>query len=147
MNLKWIAEFNDVETRFLTKEELAVYVAGLEAKEVGHLAVLIDEGPRSRWETFLFGLSERIVVSCFYLEWSGAYASLTFHDDASSEYLAIDHEHPVHPTEDQRRNIAHGEYLPPPEDECLDKARAFKAIRDFLDRGTRPEWLSYRYVP
>jgi hypothetical protein len=43
--------------------------------------------------------------------------------------------------------IAHGELTPPSPNECLDKAHAFTAIHDFLHRGERPGWLSYKYVP
>jgi hypothetical protein len=143
---EWIAQYNEIERRFPAKDQLAAYLASLETAPAGQVAVLIDRGPASRWERFMTE-TKRDIVSCFSLEWDGAYASLTFHDDAWGEYRAIDHEHPVHSTEDERCNIAQGEPTPLPLEECLDKSRAFRAIREFLNDGARPGWLSYKYVP
>jgi hypothetical protein len=46
-----------------------------------------------------------------------------------------------------RRNIAHGELAQHPTAECMKKARAFGAIREFIDKGSHPDWLTYKYVP
>jgi hypothetical protein len=141
---EWIAEFDGVETRFPSKDQLAGYLASLNTRPTGCVSVLIDRGPVRGWRGLLG--PKRDVVSCFSVEWDGAYASLIFHDNAWSEYRAIDHERPVWPTDDERRKIAHGELTPPPQDECMDKTRAFTAISEFLRIGARPGWLSYKYV-
>jgi len=145
VDAEWIAEFNEVETRFPAKDQLAVYLTSLQSRPAGRVSILIDRGP-VRGLQGLLG-HKRDVVSCFSLEWDGAYASLIFHDEEWSEYRAIDHECPVWPTDDERGKVAQGELTPPPPEECLGKARAFAAIRDFLHIGARPGWLFYKYVP
>ena len=90
---------------------------------------------------------KRDVSPCLAIEWHGAYASLIFHDDAWSEYRAIDSTRPVSATEEERRRIAHGELAPHPASECMEKARAFEAISEFIINRTRPNWLTYRHVP
>ena len=144
VDAEWIAEFNEVETRFPTMDQLAAYLASLQNGPSGRVSVLIDRGSVRGRLGFLG--RKRDVMSCSCVEWDGAYASLIFHDEAWSEYRAIDHDCPVWPTDVERRKIAHGELTPPPQNECMDKVRAFTAIRDFLHIGARPGWLSYKYV-
>ena len=62
-------------------------------------------------------------------------------------YRALDTARPVSATDEERRTIAHGEVTPHPAAECMEKGRAFQAIGEFLTTCTRPNWLSYRYVP
>jgi hypothetical protein len=66
---------------------------------------------------------------------------------AWSEYRAIDAKHPVLPSEQVKRNIAHGELSPHPTEECMEKGWAFIAIREYINNGKRPDWLTYKYVP
>ena len=141
----WIAEVNDVDTRFRTKDDLIAHLSTLEPLAAGSLSVQVDRGPTKGWLRFLGG-AKRDIEPCFTVEWAGSYASLIFHDDAWSEYRAIDHEQPVVASEDERRKIAHGELAPHPTEECMAKTRAFVAIREFLESGARPNWLRYRYV-
>ena len=141
----WIAEVDEVETRFDTNQRLAAHVSELERQVSGRLWILIDHGPMKGWRRFLG--AKRDVSPCLSVEWDSEYASLTFLDDAWSEYRALDVTHPVMPGEQVRRNIAHGELSPHPTEECLEKARAFIAIREFISKGSRPDWLRYKYVP
>jgi hypothetical protein len=141
----WIADSDGVETRFDSKEQITAHLSSLEQQARGRVSIKIDHGPIRGWRRFL-GM-KRDVTPCFAVEWDSDYASLIFLDDAWSEYRAIDGAHPVVPSEEVRRNIAHGELRPHPIAECMEKARAFAAIRDFLSRGSRPDWLTYEYVP
>jgi hypothetical protein len=90
--------------------------------------------------------AKRNVTPCFAVEWNSGYASLIFLDDAWSEYWAIDGTRRVAPDEAVRRNIAHGEAEPHPIAECMEKARAFAAMRQFILQGNCPDWLTYKYV-
>ena len=141
----WIADSDEVETRFDSKEQITAHLCSLEQQARGDVCIKIDHGPIRGWRRFL-GM-KRDVTACFAVEWDSGYASLIFFDDAGSEYRVIDGAHPVAPSEQVRRNIAHGELRPHPIVECMDKTRAFAAIRDFLSRDSRPDWLTYKYVP
>ncbi len=141
----WIADIDEVETRFDTKEQIAAHLSHLEQQPRGHVSILIDRGPVKGWRQFLG--AKRNVRPCFAVEWDSGYASLIFFDDAESEYRAVDGAHPVTPSEEVRCNIAHGELRPHPIAECMEKPRAFAALRDFIRQGSRPDWLTYNYVP
>lgn len=141
----WIAEVDEVETRFGTDERLAVHVSEVERQARGGLRILIDHGPVTGWRRWLG--AKRDVTPGLSVEWDSEYASLIFLDDVWSEYRAIDATHPVVPSEEVRRNIAQGELSPHPLEECMEKARAFIAIREFINDGNRPDWLTYKYVP
>ena len=140
----WIADIDEVEARFDSKEQIAAYLSGIEQQPRGHVWVLTDHGPIKGWRRFL-GL-KCVVSPCFTVEWDSDYASLIFLDDVWSEYRAMDVSHPVAPNEEVRRRIAHGEVGPHPTAECMEKARAFAAIRYFLIQGVRPDWLTYNCV-
>jgi hypothetical protein len=141
----WIADVDEVERRFETDEGLAAHVSELERQSRGRLWILIDRGPRTGWRRWLG--AKRNVTPCLSVEWNSDYASLIFLDEAWSEYRAIDVTHPVVPSDDLRRKIAHGELSPHPTEECMEKARAFNAIREFIYKGDPPDWLTYEYVP
>jgi hypothetical protein len=143
---EWVIEVNEKDTRFRTTEEVISHLGKLEATPTGKASLLLDLGPVSGWKRFL-GAPKRDVSPCCAVEWDGPYGSLIFHDDAWSEYRVIDEARPVQATEDQRRRIAHGEPTPHPVEECMEKARAFAAIREYLGSRTRPSWLKYKYVP
>ena len=140
----WIADIDEVEARFDSKEQIAAYLSGIEQQPRGHVWVLTDHGPIKGWRRFL-GL-KCVVSPCFTVEWDSDYASLIFLDDVWSEYRAMDVSHPVAPNEEVRRRIAHGEVGPHPTASCMEKARAFAAIRYFLIQGVRPDWLTYNCV-
>jgi hypothetical protein len=78
--------------------------------------------------------------------WDSGVASLTFLDDAWSEYRASDGTRRGTPREEVRIKIAHGEPIPHPVEQCMEKARAFVAMREFLTQGKRPDWLTYKYI-
>jgi len=140
----WIVETNEVDRRFHTIGEVLGHLEGLEAQPSGQASVRVARVPVTGWKRFLGVVGQD--SPCFAVEWDGPYASLIFHDDAWSEYRAIDESHPVQPTEDQRRRIAHGELTPHPLEECMDKARAFTAMREYFGGRARPSWLKYRYI-
>ena len=142
----WIVEVNDDDTRLRTVSEVLDHLGRLEAQPSGKAAVMIDRGPVSGWKRFLGG-AKRDISPCFAVEWDGPYASLIFHDDAWSEYRVMDEARPVQATEETRKRIAHGEPAPHPVAECMEKQRAFEAIRQYVRELTRPGWLKYRYVP
>ena len=141
----WIAEMDDVEARYPTKEALLAALSGFQERAQGGLSVSIDRGLNKGWLRFLGG-AERDVVPCLSLEWFDQYASLIFLDDAWSEYRAIDTEHPVAPEEEIRKLIAHGEPSAHPIEECMSTVRAFDAAHEFIESGERPTWLSFKYV-
>jgi hypothetical protein len=141
----WIIEVDDVETRYPTRAALLAALSDMQRRSSGSVAVMIDAGPVEGWRRFLGG-AKRVIVPCFAIEWEDRYASLIFHDEAWSEYRAIDSQRPVAPDETTRTRIAHGELTPYPIEECMDKARAFDAVREFITTDARPPWLSYRYV-
>ena len=140
----WIAEVDDVQTEFPTAEALVAHLAALEQEASGHLWVLTDRGPTKGWRRF-FG-PKRDVTPCFTVEWDTGFASLIFLDDSWSEYRAIDSGQPVSPSEEIRLRISHGEPTPHPTEQCMDKARAFAAMREFIASGDRPDWLTYKHV-
>jgi hypothetical protein len=147
-DFEWVAEVEEeVPTRFQTAEELKAFLAELEQTVSGHLVIDKDYGLfRPRWWERLLGRSGRDRRVCFMLGWRGSYARLDFMDDCGSVYIALDHEQPVDAPEDIRLQLSGGEPTPAPPEECMQKTRAFAAAREFIDTGTRPEWLSYRYV-
>jgi len=141
----WIVQADGADERCGSVDGVLECLANLEARTSGQAAVTIDLGPVTGWKRFL-GIKNQS-SPCFAVEWDGAYASLIFHDDAWSEYRAIDEAQPVQPTEAQRKRIAHGEPEPHPVAECMDKTRAFRAMREYLGDRQRPAWLKYCYVP
>lgn len=140
----WIAESHDVETRFDSKDQVVAHLRGLEEQASGRVYLRIDRGPVTGWRRLLS--SKRNVTPCFAAEWDSGFASLIFLDGIWSEYRAIDGDHPVSPSEEIRRNIAHGEPHPHPIGECMEKVRAFAAMQDYVRQGRPPEWLTYRCV-
>ena len=140
----WVVDFDEVETRFDTCERAAKHVATLEHHERGRIVVTIDHGPTTFWYR-IFGIKRRVGCA-FMIEWHTGYASLAFSDENWSEYWAVDNEHPVHPSEEVRRAISHGEPTPQPKEQCIEKERAFAAIREYFASESRPAWLQYEYV-
>ena len=141
---RWVVDVDEVKTVLDTPDDVRRHVDTLAEQPSGRIFVFVDHGPTRRWERFL-GL-KRDISPCLTIEWHGPYASLIFHDDAASEYRAIDPTRPVSATEEERSRIAHGEPVPHPADECMEKARAFEAIAEFIVNHRRPTWLMYRYV-
>ncbi len=136
---------------FQTTEELKAFLSELEQHPEEAIHVFKDYGrrpARTWWERLFSGRLVWERMECFTLYWYDEYAALVFSDEQSSEYHAIDHQHPMVdvPTEIRIRLNANEDGSPIPSEECLQKSRAFAAAREFIDTGVRPEWLSYRYV-
>jgi len=140
----WIVESNGVDDMVATMDDVSRQLSVAEQSAEGSLSICADLGPRPLWQRILG--AKRNVISYFMLEWADGYASLIFHDEKWSEFRAIDKEHPVAPSESTRLKMAHGELRPHPIEECMEKKRAFDAVRHLLQTGERPSWLSYRYV-
>lgn len=140
----WILELDDEPASVASLEDLRARVRAAESLESGRLRLRADAGPRPFWHR-LFGAS-RYSDFFFAVEWFGDYALLIFLDGNASEYRSLDTAQPVTPTEAVRREIAHGGVEPAPVEECMLKARAFRAVAEFLHSGERPRWLEYRLV-
>jgi hypothetical protein len=140
----WIVDLNDIESRFESKVEMATHLDGLEKLPDGRLSLMVDHGPVTGWRR-VFGV-KRDVSGCFSVEWYSHYASLIFLGDSWSEYRVRDTARPVQSSDDDRTRIAHGEFQAHPIDECMEKGRAFTAIREYLKTGERPTWLTYKFV-
>lgn len=144
--ITYIVEQNEVETRFETVEEVCDLLDRLETEASADFWVGIDRGRRPSWVRRLFGMSERLVTPCFSIERAGEVATLTFLDDAWSEYRAVDPDRPVDVSEELRRKVSGGEPTPADPEVCMTATRAFAAARHYLLNGVRPDWMSYRYV-
>jgi hypothetical protein len=145
LNIGYESDQNATTERFHTIAELQDRLRALEKGPPVKFDVVQDLGPQKSWLKRLFGI-KRDTLHLFAIEWYEGYARLTFYDEAVSEYWAIDHEHPTNPSTEVRMKLSFLEPTPAPADEIMEAARGFEAIRQFLDRATRPEWLSYRYV-
>jgi len=133
---------------FRTTDELKQFLRELERDPEGSIHVFKEWiMPVSRWERLL-GIEDRLTYSCFRLYWYGDYAALVFQNEQSgSEYYALDQEPAMDaPTEIRIRLKSKEDGTPILPEQCMYKARAFKAAREFLDTGKWPEWLSYRYI-
>lgn len=140
----WELEIEGTDNTIQSLADLQERVAMAAKSSNGRLFLSADAGPRPLWQRILG--AKRFVELLFAIEWCEGFATLMFYDENASEYRAIDKEHPVSPSEDVRRRIAHGEVLPCPVDECMEKTRAFRALSDFMSEGNRPEWLAYKKV-
>ena len=107
----------------------------------GSTSLAARAGSRPLWQRLL-GTRYRI-VSYFAIEWSRDLAGLMFYDDAASEYRAYD---PAGGAESTIDEICFGEYEPWPKEMLIEKAKAVRAIEEFIQYGKRPDWLSYEYV-
>jgi hypothetical protein len=142
----WICELDGADGRVATSDVVVAWLSEAGAQSKGRLSVVFDCGPSKSWLRFLCAPT-RELLPYFSVEWAGDYASLIFHDGAWSEYRALDTTNPVEPPEELRKQIAHGEPVAHPVDECMLKVRAFQAMRERIESGAKPEWLSYKYVP
>lgn len=108
----------------------------------------IDHGSiQLSWLDRFLGLrGDRDIEQAFHLEKEGRVATLIFFDDAESEYRATDPAQPIEATLEERQAVSQGEALPAPLVECLHSDRAFAAAAEYLQRGKRPDWLTYLYV-
>ncbi len=145
-NRTYIVEQDEVETPFRTAEQALEFIRQTMAGESVDLWVFVDCGVRPNRLRRLFGFSERSVTPCFQLQKCGDTATLTFLDEHWSEYRALDPHRPAAVRDEVRRRLSGGELTPADPEECMTAARALDAARDFLLNGSRPDWLSYRYV-
>jgi hypothetical protein len=146
-NSTYVVEWNGSESRLPDAVRVCELLKRVTAADAAELSVRLDYGPRRRnLLERLFGMSDRHIEPCFWLAKAGPVAALTFLDEAWSEYRATDPERPVQATEAQRMALSCGELTPAPPEVCLEASRAFKAATEYLQRGERPDWLSYRYV-
>ena len=145
--LSYIVEQDEAETRLETIEQVCDLLDRIAASASAEVSVVIDRGRRPSWLKRLFGFSEK---DCHpmphFAEGRRRGRTPTFLDEAWSEYRAIDPDRPDGISEDVRLKLSGGEPTPADREVCMTADRAFEAARHYLLRGTRAEWLSYRYV-
>lgn len=142
----WIVSSDNRDRPFTRRDEIFPYIEQLTRDQsVGRIVAIEDVGARSWVERVLFRMHPRSLQMHFAVTWSGSIASLMFFDDVQSEFRARDKEQPVHPDEETR--IALGdEFSPHPAEESIALERALLAITEYLNKGSRPMWLDYKYV-
>jgi hypothetical protein len=129
---RWILTLNDVESLLDSIQKLGQLVVQAKSLENGRLTVCADGGERPWWHRILG--ARRWVISFFALDWKENRARLIFHDEDWSEYRASD------PAQLKSDDVVKTM------DEWIVKDRAFEAVLEFLESGSRPSWLSYRFV-
>jgi hypothetical protein len=145
--VEYIVEVNGSETRLPDAAAVRGLLDRLVASDAAEVWVALDRGPRKRtWLQRLFGVSDRDVLTCFWLAKSGGVSALTFLDESGSEHRATDPAYPVEATAGQRAALSCGEPTPAPVEVCLRAGRAFQAAIEYLRSGERPSWLTYHYV-
>ena len=150
-DFKWAAEVGAAEDAeclyFRSAEELKSFLVELERREAGKLHIFKDYGKRPlRWWQRLFRIADWHRLPCLTLFWCDRYATLMFHDEASSDYHALEPQPAADVPTEIRLQLNYEEPTPAPPEECLQKSCAFAAACEFIDTGRRPKWLSYRYV-
>lgn len=125
-------------------DALDVIVSALSQKK-GKLSLSADDGLRPLWQRFLFGASNYRRMY-FVLEWDSNFSGLIFHDENSSEYRALSSTPNTQAVESIRNQISFGESEPLEAKYCLASEVAFKALREFMDSGAKPEWLKFEFV-
>ncbi|WP_394132203.1 hypothetical protein [Marinobacter nauticus] len=141
---EWLVELNDEEST-VPAIGIAGFIENAESLSKGRLWVGKDGGARPLWHRLL-GAQKRYVDSIFSLEWFSEGAALIFHDENWSEYRALKPDNSPSLPESIRIQISHGEAQPASDSECISKEQAFKAIREALEKGDRPNWLNYQFV-
>jgi len=115
------------------------------SQQKGKLSLSADDGLRPWWQKFVFGASNYIRMY-FVLEWDSNFSGLIFHDENSSEYRVLSSEPNTEVAESIRNQISFGEPEPLETKYCLANEVAFKALREFMDSGAKPEWLKFEFV-
>jgi len=141
---EWLTELNEDEST-ISSSGIGQLIDTAESMSKGRLWIGEDGGPRPWWHR-LFGTQKRYVAPLFTLEWYSEAAALIFHDENWSEYRVLKTAECSYFPADVRMNITHGEVEAMPESECINKALAFKAIRESLENASRPDWLEYKFV-
>ncbi|MCC7248430.1 MAG: hypothetical protein IT473_07395 [Lysobacter sp.] len=139
---RFFLEIDESETEFPSLISMKSSVLEAKWRGSGSLCAWVDHGPTPWWMR-LFG-ARRDTESFFSLRWRGSHACLIFLDDNGSEYRAIDEKYPI-PLDEPLSEAMMSED-PQPKEEVMRKDRSFLAITEFLDSGTRPAWLRYRFV-
>ena len=141
----WFLELDGNDQSFDTVNELILCVEKIQVSSSGKLSISYDDGPRPWWGRFL-GLAPRYISGFTALQWCNDFSSLIFLDEDWSEYHVLDKTHPVNPPDSLRLRIDHGNLTPRAIEDCMGKERAFRALREALQTGERPDWVSYRFV-
>lgn len=142
--MEWLTELND-QRATIAAEELPKWLEAAESLGEGGLWLGRDGGLRPWWHRFL-GLQARYVDPLVSLEWYSNAAALIFHDENWSEYRALSLDTSELFSEEVRARISHGEPKPTPQEECVTKSLAFRAVREAAENLVRPSWLEYRFV-
>lgn len=145
----FFALFEEAEILYFeTADELKAFLAEVEQTQEGGIYVKKDYGRRpikGWWQRLLLGAEVWDILPCFQLHWYLDYAALSFEDRIYC-YNAIDHRmyQPGDIPVKIRTRLNVEDANPTPREECMLKYRAFRAVREFIETGNRPDWLSYR---
>jgi len=144
---EYVVEFEDLRwERFKCKAHLLRFFDSKQAESFINLTVFAYHGERHSWLRRILGLGQTDIELCLTISKVDQYASIIFADENGSVYWAIDEVYPVYPMDDVRLALAMGELTPISLEWCMDAKRALQAVRDFIENGRRPEWLSYHFV-
>ncbi len=142
---KYYLRFNAEQFIFSTLDEVRSKISNALNDISGSLTLIVDDGPRSWWERYIFGLKRynRVVFSS---EWFGEFAGLILSDENSSEYRAKSLFRIEGIDERVRSKITFGNNVPIDADFIVLKKDMIKAVSDFLDYGERSEIFNYEFV-
>ena len=141
----WQIELNDTEEVADSVAAVMQILTMAQSIATGRIVISYDNGPRPWWHRLL-GSGRRYIAGFVYIQWAEEYANLMFHDENWSEYRALDPAHPVSANDKIRSKISQDGATPFAAEECLEKTRAFAAVRETLQSGNRPSWLSYQFA-
>ncbi|GAA3927602.1 hypothetical protein [Litoribacillus peritrichatus] len=142
---KYFVSAGDQELMFNSFSEALETIDNALSQQKGKLSLSADDGLRPWWQRFVFGASNYIRMYLA-LEWDSNFSGLIFYDENSSEYRALSNGPNSEVAESIRNQISFGEPEPLEAKYCLASEVAFKAIREFMDSGAKPEWLNYEFV-
>ena len=142
---KYFLAAGDQELAFNSFPEALSVIENTLSQQKGKLSLSADDGLRPWWQRFVFGASNYIRVY-FAIEWDSNFAGLIFHDENASEYRALSGSSNTEATEAIKVKISFGESEPLEAKYCLESEVAFKALKEFLHNGVKPEWLKFEFV-
>lgn len=142
---KYFVSADDQELTFNSFSETLEAIERTLSQQEGKLSLSADDGLRPWWQRFVFGASNYTRMY-FVLEWGSKFSGLIFHDENSSEYRALSNEPNAEIAESIRNKISFGEHEPLETKYCLTNEVAFKALREFMGSGAKPEWLKFEFV-
>ena len=136
---KYFLSFGDQEMTFNSFPEVLEAIEKALSQQKGKLSLSADDGLRPWWQRLIFGATNYIRMY-FAIEWDGDFCGLIFHDESASEFRGLSNSSSIEAPESIRSSINFGEFEPLSTKYCLEVEVAFKALREFLGSGVKPEW-------